>query len=281
MAEHGAIQRDCGIVPRDNSLAENRREHMRVIWFLTIVCIFSGQTTAQQVTESVPISHGITISGGIGNYAVRDEYISEEKYSGSMPSVNLGWSRFHGNHSYFLNLRYRGSTEIKNYTITTNIREFQFSQGFLYPVCSTTLFSKDLFVVLGPITDLYFFYNKPRIAVSGFDYAQSFALLLSVGVRSDVILPLSKSFKIEGILQFDILSMGGRMVDEEEEDISPVKPLTIFAGTHGVFDIGIRYHVTERISTKVSLETNLTRITAWEPLLSARESFTIGITYGL
>ena len=70
-------------------------------------------------------------------------------------------------------------------------------------------------------------------------------------------------------------------MDEEEEDVSPVKPLTVFAGTHGLFDIGMRYHMTSRISAKISLHTHLTRISAWEPLDTARESVVFGITYGL
>jgi len=255
---------------------------MRIPWLILMVCIFVRSTPAQQAQmESVPFSHGITITGGIGSYAVRDEYISEEKYSGSMPILGVGWSRPHGNHSYFLMFRYRNSSEIENYTIKTNINQVLLSQGFLYPLTKTTLFSRELFVHLGPTTDIYFFYNKPKIAVSGFDYAQSFALLLSAGIRSEAILPLNRSFSVEGTLQFNILSMGGRMVDDEEEDVSPVKPLTLFAGTHGFFDMGIRYHVSRRLSAKIFLHTHLTRISAWEPLLSSSESIVFGITYGL
>jgi len=88
------------------------------LFLLIVICMYTGRSSAQELqTDPVPISHGITVTGGIGHYAVRDEYISDEKYSGNMPSWSLGWSSPHGTHSYFLDLRYCGSTEIENYTI--------------------------------------------------------------------------------------------------------------------------------------------------------------------
>jgi hypothetical protein len=45
---------------------------------------------------------GITQEYGIGNYAVTDEYISKEKYSGTLPYYKVGWANQHEDYVYHL-----------------------------------------------------------------------------------------------------------------------------------------------------------------------------------
>ena len=88
-----------------------------------------------------------------------------------------------------------------------------------------TLFKNDLYIWLGPSTEFFFYYSKPNIAVSGFDYAQSFAGLLALGFKADAIYPLKRNFQLESSLGLTVLSLGFRMVDSEEDNQSPVKKL--------------------------------------------------------
>jgi len=43
---------------------------------------------------------GISIEYGLGRYSVRDEYISKERYSGTLPDFRANWSRFHSKYGY-------------------------------------------------------------------------------------------------------------------------------------------------------------------------------------
>jgi hypothetical protein len=224
---------------------------------------------------------GISVEYGLGKFSVRDEYISRERYSGTLPRIGAVWSRSHRKYSYYLSLEYRHSSEISNYNVSTDIYQFTLHQGFLYPLSKASLFSRNLFVFLGPSTELNSFYNKPQIAVSGFDYAQSFAVLISLGLHTQVIMPLGHGLQTEGQLQFDALSLGIRMVDDEEEDVSPVKPLTVFSGTNLLLRLGMRYHLSDALSLKGSYGLQMTRISAWAPLLAASENVIMTVTYGL
>jgi len=161
---------------------------------------------------------GISIEYGIGSYSVKDEYISKEKYSGILPYYSLGWVREHNKYIYQLKMEYRNSDEIKNYNVSTNITQFTLSQGFLYPLKKGELFNKDLNLWLGPSTELFFFYNKPNIAVDGFDYAQSIGVLVSLGINIVGTYSLNSKFQIESSLGITALSLGFRMVDMEEDD---------------------------------------------------------------
>ena len=222
---------------------------------------------------------GISIEYGIGSYSVKDEYISKEKYSGTLPYYSFGWARKHNKYVYRLEMAYRNSNNINNYNVSTNINQLTLNQGFLYPLKKMTLFKNDLFIWLGPSTEFFFYYSKPNIAVSGFDYAQSFAGLFALGFNADVICPLKRNFQLESSLNLTALSLGFRMVDSEEDNQSPVKPLTLFSGLNSSFDLGARYYLFNRLSVKLAYKFELTRISAWDPLLSASDNLIIGLTY--
>ncbi len=224
---------------------------------------------------------GITIEFGQGLYSVKDEYISKEKYSGTIPHLGLRWTKYHDDYGYTLGFEYQNSSDIKNNNVSANIYQFSLNQGFLYSMPKFSFISNDAYTFLGPSTDLYFFYNKQNIAISGFNYASSFAFLFSVGVNSEFILPLSENLFVESSIGFSVLSLGFRMVnDEDEDEEAPAKLLTLFAGTNGSFKLGARYFIMENLSLKIAYRFQLVRISSWTPLISASDNLIIAVSYG-
>lgn len=253
---------------------------MKFILFSLAILVFAGNSFAQDsLSHRTIFPRGISVEYGLGKYSVRDEYISKEKYSGTLPSFKANWSRFHNKYGYYLSLEYGSSSKIKNYNVSTDIYQFSLNQGFLYPLPKMSLFTRDVYAFLGPLTELYFFYNKQNIAVSGFDYAQSFAALFSIGLNSEIIFPIRKDLQAESSLCLSILSLGFRMVDSEEEDVSPVKLLTLLSGTNASFRLGIRYNLIGNFSLKLAYKLHLTRISSWDPLLSASDNLIATMTY--
>lgn len=251
------------------------------IKILTIIIVLILLTYLTDLSASeciVNYPEGISLKYGVGNYSHKDEYISNEKYSGTLPCLSISWVNDHQKYVYKLAIAYRYSTDIKNYTISTAVTQFSFNQGYLYPLKQRSLFGRELFVWIGPSTDFFFFYNKPNIAVSGFDYTQSFATLFSAALNSDAILPLNKSFQLESTLNFSILSLGGRIVDSEEDDAEPFKLLTLFSGLNTNFELGVRYFLSRKFSLKIAYRSEIIRISAWAPLISVSDNITFGLT---
>lgn len=210
-----------------------------------------------------------------------DEYISKEKYSGSLPYFGLGWTRWHETYVYKLGLDFRSSSEIKNYNVSAQIYQFSLNQGFLYRLSEFSFLSKEAYACIGPSTGVFVYANKQKIAVSGFDYSVSFAVLFSLGLSSEFLYPLSRSFNIESCLNFSVVSLGIRMIDMEESDESLVKLLTVFNGVNASWSLGIRYYLLPSVSVKAAYLLSPTRISAWEPLRSASDNLVLAITYGL
>ncbi len=234
----------------------------------------------EPVKEKLLLPSGISLEYGIGSFAVTDEYISKEKYSGSLPYYGISWYKPHDNYVYRLSLNYRNSSEIKNNNVSADVHQFTLNQGFSYALPKFSLFDKDAYLYLGPSAELFFYFNKQNIAVSGFDYAQSFAALISGGVTSQLFYKFWNDFDIEANLDFSLLSFAFRMVDEEETDESSVKLLTIISGTNLNFNFGPRYYLFDNLSIKAAYLFHLTRIGSWEPLLSASDNVVFTLTYG-
>ena len=249
-------------------------------FILYLLLLFAGNSFAQDsLSHQTVFPKGISVEYGLGNYSVRDEYISKEKYSGTLPHFQVNWSRFHNKYGYYLGLEYRSSSKIKNYNVSADIYQFSLNQGFLYPLPKMSLFNRDVYAFLGPSTELYFFYNNQNIAISGFDYAQSFAILFSLGVSSEFIVPIIQRLQAESSIYLSVLSMGFRMVDQEEEDESPAKLLTLLSGTNASVRLGIRYNLLGNFSLKLAYRLHVTRISSWDPLLSASDNLIVTLAY--
>jgi hypothetical protein len=249
--------------------------------FLTLSILMSiGNLPGQDsLNRQISFPSGIAIEYGLGSYSVKDEYISKEKYSGTLPYYSLSWMQHHDRYVFRLDMTYRNSGEIENYNVSTTITQFTLRQGFLYSLKNISLLQKELHIWFGPSTEFYFFYNDQNIAVAGFDYAQSFASLFSLGLDLYGIYPLWNQLQLESSLNFTVLSLGLRLVDTNEDEQSPVKLLTLFSGVNAGFDLGARYYFLHRLSVNLAYKFELTRISAWEPLLSASDNVIIGLTY--
>jgi len=248
---------------------------------ISSLVLFIAVESLAQDTASHPnlYPEGISIAYGLGSYSVKDEYISNEKYSGMLPYYSVGWVRQHNKYIYKLEMAYRYSNEIYNYNVSSEITQLNINQGFLYPLEKKTLFTKDLYIWLGPSTELFLYYGKPKIAVTGFDYTQSYAILFALGLNADAIYPFNSNIQLESSLSLTALSLGWRMVDVEEENQSPVKLLTLFSGLHTSIHLGVRYYLSNQLSIKLAYLFELTRVSAWNPLLSASDNVILGLTY--
>jgi len=221
---------------------------------------------------------GISIQAGIGKYTVRDQYISRQRYSGHLPFYSIGFARQHADYVYRLDMAFRNAS-LENYNVTTNLTQLVLHQGFIYTLQPVSIFDKDLALWLGPASELYLMVNNPDFAVSGFEYTQSFVALFALGVDAEVYYPLLYRTFLESTLRLSVLSLGFRTVDQEEDDTSPVKLLTLFSGLNMAFNFGFRYDVCNHLSFALKYHFEYARINAWDPIYAASDNAIIRLTY--
>ena len=257
--------------------------------FLVFVFVFQINSYAQQndFTHKNVYPRGLTIDYGAGRFAVQDDFFSRDKYSGTLPYFKIGWSRFHGNRAFQLNLKYGSSSEIKNHQLASNVMQFSLEWDYLYPVGTFSLFSKKVYAYLGPYAEFFTYYNRLNFARDGIFLDFSFATFVSLGAHPMFIMPIREKLQFESSMQINVFSVVIRMPeiieveDNNNDDESRLKLLTPFSGLNSQINFGIRYYLLEALSLKLRYELHLTRITTWEYLLAANDNIIFTLTYHL
>jgi hypothetical protein len=260
------------------------KRSIKIIMLLAFGFQINSYAQQNEFTHENVYPGGITIDYGAGLFSVQDDFFSKERYSGIMPCFKAGWSRFHGNKAFQLNLKYGSSSKIRNNEMAADVVLFSLEWDYLYPAGTFSLFSKKVYTYLGPYADFYTYYNRLNFANDGMFFDFSVAALLSLGVHPMFIMPIREKLKFESSMQMNAFSVVIRMpeiieVDSNGEDESRLKLLTPFSGLNSQVNFGIRYYPVKVLSLKLGYELHLTRITTWEYLLAANDNIIFSVTY--
>lgn len=242
-----------------------------IISILLLFFMYSAIIFAQDNAKSNIFPNGITAAYGLGNYSVKDEFISKEKYSGNLPYYSVGWFKKHNNYVYQLQFNYRNSENIKNNNVLTHITQFSLNQGFLYPLKEKNLLSKNLFLWIGPSTEFFFYVSEPQVA----NYGISTANLFSVGLNVYAIYPLNQKLNIESSLEFTAIALGSR-TDEPEQTF---KLVTLFSDLNSSINFGARYYLFNQLSVSLSYRFEISRFNSWDYYIAASDNVVFRLTY--
>jgi len=226
---------------------------------------------------------GISVGYGPGSYSVKDEYVSREKYSGTLLFFNLEWVRFHNKNAYRLEFEYGHSSNISNNNISAEVVQFAFNQDFIYPVGNFSLFSGRVYAYLGPSTQFFYYGINYNFASPGtFITPKTFGIIGSLGINTGFIYPVNNKLKVEGFLRSNLLSFSGKKYDEQKYKNESVPTLlSVFTATKIDFDLSIRYYLVNRVSISMGYKFDLSRIDKWNPYIAAGNSLITSLNFRL
>ena len=257
----------------------NRR--LLVVISLIVFCEnLSGQASGSTPESIFPL--GLSFQVGLGSYAIRDEFISREKYSGALPVYLCTWTDATPSRASQISLEYRSSSTIKNYNVSASIIEFSFGLDYLYSIGKFSILSKDVAAYLGPSPELFLHFRTQNIASGGsaMTRAYSAAMLFSAGGTLDLACLLSDDLSADASFATNILSFGGRFVNPENSSESFLKLLTPFSGIRFKSDIGLRYALSSRFSVRLAYRVEIARINAWDYFISGSDMGVLSVHYG-
>lgn len=227
--------------------------------------------------------YGISFYGGMGSTAIRDEFISKEKYSGMAPLYIVKLSKYNSDYQSNISFEILNSATIKNYNISAQVTELSFNLSSLYRLGSLTVLNREAQFFLGPLPEIFIHYRSENIAKGGdaiFD-VYSFATLLSLGSKCNTTLRLNNSFQLELNLQTSVISLGGKFIDPVNHETGILIFSTLLKNSRASFESSIRYMMMSKLSVTAGYKLNIVNMTSWDYLISVNENILISITYSL
>ncbi len=222
---------------------------------------------------------GISVEGGLGLYSVRDEYISQEKYSGTLECITISWSRFHEKHGFRVTLDLRRADEIENNNITGNAKQVVFRQDYVYPIGEFSLLSREVFAYIGPTSEIFLYYLEYDFAHHNRVDADAEGSFFSLGCISEFIWVIKPELQVEGAIHLSLVSIGAKSFDENRYNDSAPKLFTLISAMNSSVDVAFRYYLMKSLSVKAGYNFQLDRINAWDPFISSSDNLSAGVTY--
>jgi hypothetical protein len=253
----------------------------RTVILLNTVFFIAIQLHGQDTTDFKTLfTSGISAGYGLGIYSVKDEFISDQKYSGTLPYFNIQWVRFHHHNGYRLQFEYRISDNIKNNNISAEAKQFTFNQDFIYPVGRFTMLSKKMYIFLGPSLQ-YFYYdiNYNFVKPGTFIKSKTFGSIGSFGVNAAFVYQIDTKLTIDGFLRSNLFSVAGKIIDEEVFEETSPRFFTFFTATKFDFELCVRYDLFQKISVSPRYKFDLSRINKWDNYIAASDNLIISINY--
>ena len=238
---------------------------------------------AQSLSDQTnPFPTGLSLQYGLGQVALRDEYISKEKYAGPLPSISADWTRFHEKWGYRILLEFHNSSEIKNHRVSADVIQAALQHDYLYPAGMVPLFGQETYLYVGPSFGLYFFLNQQNIASQGALHADmSMLMQLSLGVNAQAIIPIGPKLLVEGSGWANVLAVGARSTDPIEEAGVTGGLLNGLSGTQVAANAGVRYQIQDHLSVKLGGMVQILRLSKWTPLLVVSDNLILTLSFNL
>ena len=247
--------------------------------------VLASAAARAQVPDSLshfPSSFGLSVQGDLGSYAVRDEFISHEKYTGTLPGLIIEWSDIGASGGNRFTFEYASAPSIRNHNVSTGILELALGIDWTYPVGRFSLFSREVFASLGPSAEFFIHFRNQNLSTGGLAIFRtySFASLFSVGMNASLVCPVSPDWIADASLGTTVAGLGGRLVNPDDSQKSMFEFLTLVSGLRCTADIGLRYALFSNLSVRLGYRLEIVRIDAWEYFISGSDIAALSVRYG-
>ena len=249
---------------------------------LLVICIFLivGVRAQDDINKQQQIyPGGLFIEYGFGKYAVKDEYISGQKYSGTLPYFSLNWSGYKNGRGYMLGIESRNSAEIFNNDVACEASQTTFKQDFFNLIGKLRLFNNDVYTYLGPSADILMYTLNYDFGTYNHVITESNGAIVSLGLNTQLIYYISDKFSAEGSLHISLASICSKAFQSYKHDEPDTKLILVPKATNSNIDIGFRFYIIKSLSAKIIYRSQISRIDDWDPMISSSNNLIFSITY--
>ena len=253
-----------------------------MVLLLLAITAQTNRVSAQETQRTFDgLATGISIEGGVSLAGLKDDFISNQKYSGSSGYLRLSWSSSLGKSLFEVSMESLVAPSLSNNNLSTAFGSGSLSGALLFPLRPFSVAGRTGTLFVGPTWGFSLYLGKLDLSEGSFlNETASLTLLAPLGVRAGGVLGVSPRIHVEGWVGSSILTATLRSVDVVD-DAGVAGGVLPFWSTQQVNgDLAARFQVSEKVEARLGYRMRLLRAQEWNPLLMVSDGLHLGVTIG-
>lgn len=213
--------------------------------------------------EERPVNRlGLIVEYGLGGVALKDQYISKERYTGTIPFLGVYYGRLDERKGYQLGFTFQKDNELENFAIRAEYMRASLNFDQFFTVKSFLMAGKEAAWHIGPSVE-YFEYELTN-RFSSNHKAWSELIMASVGINTLLDWQFGKKFTASAFLRSNVIGMSYKTHDERKFPDKNSILQTLVTANNLDAELAVRYKIVKRISLGLKGRAQYTRSTGWD-----------------
>lgn len=247
---------------------------MKKITTTLVFCFLLSSNSLAQLHNSGN-ENSIFISGGISKISLVDKSMTNERYTGTLFPIEIGWEI--GREKWINSHRIKFTTgETKNYSIVAEIVNFDLYNDYSYRLKEFLLGKFNSSVYLGPSTSFFFHYRDEIISEYSL-MTQSFIGSFAAAINLSWIINFTNKIKGGIFFRIDILS-ASTVLNNTEMGIK-MKLLFPNSALNSNMNPYFGYRINKRLSLNISYIFHYYGNNYWKQFKLAEDNLQLTIQY--
>jgi hypothetical protein len=229
--------------------------------FIILLMAVSFSLHSQEKTK--PVNHlGLTVEYGWGGVAVKDDYLSGERYTGTTPYLGVWYNRLDERKGFQLGFTHQEDDQLENNAIRASFLQASLVFDQLFNVKSFVLFKQPANWYFGPSVEYFEYELINRFASNHKAFSE--LIMASMGIASLVEWQFTDRFMASLFLRSNIIGVNHKTHDELKYPDKNSALQTFITANHLVIDLSLRYRVLKRVSLGLRGKGHYIRSTGWD-----------------
>ncbi len=230
---------------------------------LVIVLLMAVSFSLHSQDEVKPINRlGLTVEYGLGGVAVKDDYLSGERYTGTTPFLGVWYNRLNDRKGFQLGFTFQKDDQLENNAIRASFLQASLIYDQLFNIKSFALFRQPAIWYFGPSVEYFEYELVNRFASNHKAFSE--LIMASMGIATLVECQFADRFMASLFLRSNIIGANHKTHDELKYPDKNSVLQTFITANHLVVDLSLRYKVLKRVSLGLKGKAQYIRSTGWD-----------------
>lgn len=205
---------------------------------------------------------GLTVEYGIGAVALTDQYISKERYTGTIPYFFAGYGRMNDTKGFMVGFMYQHDDELENYNILADLKRTSLNFDQYFRLKEFQLFNKPATWYLGPSVEYFEYELTNRFSSTHKVFSE--LIMATAGINTLLDWQFGGKFNALFFFRTNVIGVSSKNHDEYRYPDKNSVLQTPLTANNIYADLRVDYRFIKRLSVGLKGIAQYTRSTGWD-----------------